>query len=385
MKNFYDVVVVGLGAIGSAALYQLSKRGAKVLGIDQLSPPHNLGSSGGETRLVRQAIGEGEPYVELALESYEIWRELEKHFSQKLLYQVGGLVIAPSDDPFFLTTVAMAKKFHIAHEMLKPEDIQSRFPQFRVEANSLAYYEKNAGYVIPERCIEAQIRLAEQQGAYVQSNESVKKLVQEGEAIAIHTAEQKYYAQKIIIAAGSSIGQFLASELQPYFSIYRQVLYWLDVDKEYFSDFARSPVYIWKLPDKKGGIYGFPAINGPSGGMKIATHNMDIATDFQNLNRLVEKQEKQSFYQQFVKPYFFGVGPACLRALVCTYTATPDENFVIDEAPNNKNILLVSACSGHGFKHSAAVGKRAALWVESKSLENLSHFSWKRFKHNSGT
>lgn len=380
MKNFYDAIVVGLGAVGSASLYQLSKLGANVLGIDKFSPPHNLGSSGGETRIVRQAIGEGEHYVELALESYDIWHELEQRFSEKLLYQVGGLIIAPPYDPFFSTTVAAAKKYKINHEILTLSEVETRFPCFRTEANSEVYFEPGAGYVIPERCIEAQIRLAEQQGAKV-LNQVVIKLVQEDGHIVVYTAHEQFYAQKVILAAGSAIAPFLDAELCNYFSIYRQVLYWFEVDKNSYPDMARSPVYIWKLMNDQNGLYGFPAINGFEGGMKLATHNMTTAIDFPKLNRVVDEQEKINFYQKYIKPLFIGVGPHCLKALVCTYTTTPDEDFIIDQMPHQENILLVSACSGHGFKHSAAIGKRAALWVQnSSSLANLSHFSYKRFR-----
>ncbi len=145
-------------------------------------------------------------------------------------------------------------------------------------------------------------------------------------------------------------------------------------------DPRRFPVFIWQLPDNKGGIYGFPAVDGPFGGIKIATHKMEIPTAPNKLVRGVTSEEYGEFYERFVKNFVPNLSPACLKTVVCSYTTTPDEDFVVDYVPDNNNILLVSACSGHGFKHSAAVGNLAAQSILDKSnLAAYPCFSLKRF------
>lgn len=380
-KPHYDVAIIGVGAVGSASLYQLSQKNLKIIAIDSFSPPHDLGSSGGESRIVRQAIGEGEHFVPLAMRSYEIWSEIEKKTGEQFLYPVGGLVLSPTNkDDFFSTTVQSAQKFSIKHEILDYQEIKRRFPEFNIGHDTIGYYEHNAGFVIPEKCISAQIELAKRKGVDLRFNEKVLQIILEGpENIRLETNKSVYYASKVIISAGSCINHFSPPETRKLFKVYRQVLYWLEItNKSYFSP-DRFPVFIWKFPPAVGSIYGFPAIKGPQGGVKIATHNTHSSTTLEEMDRNVTEQEKIAFYDRFIAPYFHGLGP-CLRAAVCTYTMTPDENFVIDFALESQDILLVSACSGHGFKHSAAVGELAVnMILKDRTGIDVKPFSLERF------
>lgn len=389
IENHYDVAIVGVGAVGSAALYQLSQKKLKILAIDSFSPPHNFGSSGGESRIVRQAIGEGEQYVPLALRSYEIWAEIEKKIGYQFLHPVGGLVLYPThrdqhpeSNNFFTTTVQSAQKHNIRHEILDNKEIEKRFPEFKIPEDTIGYYENNAGFIIPEKCITAQIELAKGKGVDLKFNERVTHITNAGpENIRIKTNKSEYSASKVILTSGSWINNFTPPGIGKFFKIYRQVLFWFDVkDKSYFSP-ERFPVFIWKFSQAlEESIYGFPAIHGASGGVKIATHNVHIPTTPDLMNRNVTDQEKELFYKKFIAPYFPHLGPLCLKASVCSYTVTPDEDFVIDFVPESRDILLVSACSGHGFKHSAAVGELAANCIlENSSLKDLNYFSLKRF------
>lgn len=389
IENHYDVAIIGVGAVGSAALYQLSQKKLKILAIDSYSPPHNFGSSGGESRIVRQAIGEGEHYVPLALRSYEIWAEIEKKIGYPFLHPVGGLVLYPThrdqhpeSKNFFITTVQSAQKHNIKHEILDNKDIEKRFPEFKIPEDTIGYYENNAGFIIPEKCITAQIELAKRKDVDLKFNEIVTHITNASpENIRIKTNKSEYSASKVILTAGSWINNFTSPEISKLFKIYRQVLFWFDVkDKSYFSP-ERFPVFIWKFSQGlEESIYGFPAIHGASGGVKIATHNVHTPTAPDLVNRNVTDQEKEVFYKKFIAPYFRHLGPLCLKASVCSYTVTPDEDFVIDFSPESRDILLVSACSGHGFKHSAAVGELAANCIlENTRLKDLNYFSLKRF------
>src|SRR4051794_25450895 len=172
--NSSDTIVIGLGAMGSACVYQLARLGSKVLGIDQFSPPHQMGSSHGDTRITRQAIGEGDEYVPFALRSHEIWEELEKESGKSLLTRTGALIIGRDaktplhgQDRFLQNTIDAARKFGIAHSVLSPDELRKRYPQFCIEDRYTAYHEPGAGYLRPELCVQTQLELARRHGAQI--------------------------------------------------------------------------------------------------------------------------------------------------------------------------------------------------------------------------
>lgn len=387
MKNSFDTIVLGVGAMGSAAVYQLAKRGNGVLGIDQFSPPHVLGSSHGDTRITRQAIGEGEEYTPLALRSYEIWREIEEKTGKKLLEMCGGLIISSGArsvinhvEGFFENTIAAAKKYHIRHEIWNAEQMRQKFPQFQVQDNERGYYEYNAGFLRPEECIRANIACAEASGAEIHRNETVERFSQEGEVVKVKTDRGEYRAQKLIVSAGSWFPTLIDEEYAQYFTVMRQVLFWFDVDRpiERFEP-KNFPIFIWELQGNSQGIYGFPAIDGPGGGIKIASEQYESITTADTMNRDVTQEEISSMYEQFVAPYFPDVSKRCVKAVSCLYTVTPDSHFVIDVHPRHSSIILASPCSGHGFKHSAAIGEvLAQLAIDGKSTIDISRFGLAR-------
>jgi len=380
----YDVAVIGVGAMGSASLYQLSKKGLKIIGIDSFAPPHNQGSSHGESRIIRQAIGEGKHYVPLAMRSYEIWQEIEQYTGQRLLNYTGGLVLASKDqaDGFFSTTLKAAQDYGIKHEVLDYKVIKERFKEFNVSKDIVGYYEHKAGFVVPEECVGHQIALAKERGAEVRFNEVVTKIERKNGHIVVQTNQHQYTASKVIISNGPWIQNLIPDWSQDIFSVYRQVLYWFEILDDRSFHPSRFPIFIWKLSEGVEGIYGFPAIHGQKGGIKIAAHAMPEPTSPDLLNRQVSDQEKEEFYQKYVMPYFSAlIGPHCIKAVVCPYTMTPDENFIIDFLPECEDILVVSCCSGHGFKHSAAIGEITAECVLGNvDMKNLNHFSLKRFR-----
>ena len=372
----YDAVVVGLGAVGSATLHQLALRGARVLGIDRFEPPHAFGSSAGETRITRKAIGEGDMYVPLALRSYDLFRELEREAGEPLLKVTGGLWISSPGRQaethvanFFDNTLAAARKFGIGHEMLPPAEIRRRFPQFAVRDNEAGYYEPDAGYLRPEACIRAQLAAARRHGAEIRFNAPVRSL------------DELPAARTVILTVGSWVREFVPAETAKLFTVTRQVLYWFEVTgvPERFMA-PNFPVWIWELQDKKHVIYGFPSLDGKS--LKIATEQYARTTDPDPVEaRLqVSDAEIQAMHAELVAPYLPALGPRCVKAASCLYTATPDFHFVIDRHPARDDVIIVSPCSGHGFKHSAAVGEAVAeLALIGRSSLDLGNFSLKRF------
>ena len=382
----YDAIVLGLGAMGSAAAFQLAQRGVRVLGLDQYAPPHAKGSSHGDTRITRLAIGEGDHLTPLVLRAHEIWRDIERETHATLLTTTGGLVISSAArtsfthvETFFENTVAAARKFGIAHEILDAREIRARFPPFRVRDNEIGYFERDAGSLRPEACIAAQLALAERQGAVLHKNERVIGFNEASSGVAVETAGGRYVADRLLVTAGAWLPA-LVPALVPLFRIYRQVLTWfaLDESSEQFSP-GRFPVFIWELQQGSQGIYGFP-VDGAEGGFKIASESYRETTTADGVDRSIGIEEVASFYAQYVAPNFDGVSARCLKSAVCLYTVTPDFGFVIDWLPGSERVLVASACSGHGFKHSATIGEiLAELTTVGRSRFDMAPFRFARF------
>ena len=382
----YDVIVLGLGACGAATTYQLAKRGARVLGIDQFSPPHPFGSTHGDTRVTRLAIGEGAHYTPLAIRSHAIWREIEAGTGADLLTTNGGLIISGADaadfhgSPFFANTVAAAERHGIAHEMLDAAAIRRRFPQFAVGDDAVAYYEPSAGFVRPEACVKAQLSLAEKHGAVLHRNERVLGFDVTATGVMVRTDKASYQAGQLIVAAGAWAPSFLPPDTAELFNVYRQVQFWFDVEDVDAFEPEWFPIFIWDLPNGKGGVYGFPARDGPRGGIKVAVENYERTTTPDMVQRDVSPDEARSVFDQFIAPHIRGVTSRCVRSLSCLYTVTRDFGFVIDRHPQFERVIVASPCSGHGFKHSAAVGEALAqLAMDGVSSLDLRHFGLGRF------
>ena len=378
--------------MGSASVYQLSKKGNKVLGIDQFAPPHKVGSTHGDTRITRQAIGEGEEYVPLSLRSYEIWEELEKKTGKTLMTITGGLIIGNDigkvfhgSNKFLNTTIHIAKKFNISHSVLTSDELKKRFPQFHIEDNLIGYYEDKAGFLRPELCVETQIELARQQGAQINLNEQVQELTPLTDGSAeVRTNKQVYKAGKVIVSAGPWVAQFFP-EYADLFKVYRQALYWFDIKEDIIPYLPENfPIFIF-VGTGEDDIYGFPAIDGQHGGLKVAFEEYLIDTTPEKVNREVTQEEIELAYNRYITKHLPGLSNKCIKAVSCLYTVSPDSKFVIDVHPEYPQIIIASPCSGHGFKHSAAIGEALSeLAIDGKTHLDLTAFKISRFTKNFG-
>lgn len=378
-----DVIVVGLGAMGSAAVDQLARAGIRVLGIDRYSPPHRYGSTHGETRITRLAIAEGKAYVPLVRRSHELWRELERETGPGLLEQIGGVIIGNRTgdvrehgvDNFLNATVAAAEAYGIHHEVLDERQLRDRFPQFAVEGNASGYYEEEAGYVRPEECVRRQLAHATSLGARLVMNETVREIRQREAAFEVLTDRGIFHCGRLVLTCGPWLGDLIGGPLAGTLTVYRQVLYWFQPERdiELFQP-ERLPVFIW-VTDREGDlIYGFPETE-PGRGVKVATEQYLEPTHPDT--RVVEvSHEEIEAMQRFVVRRIPALTGPCLKAVSCLYTCTPDFRFVIDEHPDWPGCTLVSACSGHGFKHSAAIGEAVSQRiVNGRSKLDLSAFN----------
>jgi sarcosine oxidase len=366
MQRAWDVIVVGVGAVGSAALYQLSRRGVKALGIDRFHPPHDHGSSHGDTRITRLALGEGGEYLQFARRSHEIWRELEAATGATLLREVGCLVYGSTEsraethgaEDFLATTMAVAREHGISHECLEGAELSRRFPQFRFRGDERACLEHSAGFVHPEACIAAQLESARRSGAEIKTGERVVSWQPGGEGVIVETDRERHAAARLVLCAGAWLPGLVA-QLGAQAKVFRQVLHWFGAAGPHdLFEPSRMPTYIRVADAGTAMFYGFPAIDGPGGGMKIAGEQFESTSQPDDVSRDVSSAEMRAMHT-LAAPHL-RISQDCIRSVVCKYTVTPDFGFVIDRHPECESVWLASACSGHGFKHSAAVGEALA-------------------------
>jgi len=243
------------------------------------------------------------------------------------------------------------------------------------------YLERGAGFARPEDCVRAHLALAETHGAEIHRNEEVLGFDASDREVIVTTGRDRYAADKLIVAAGPWLPSLLTERLARPFAIYRQTLFWFDIDGPVAPWLpGRSPIFIWELQGKKQVMYGFPAIDGARGGVKVATETFAGTTTPDTVSRDVTEEEKRSMYDEYVAPFLSGISRRCVKALTCLYTVTPDFGFVIDTHPHSKRVMIVSPCSGHGFKHSPAIGEALSEWViDDRTRMDLAPFVLKRF------
>ncbi len=379
MSTSADIVVVGLGAVGSAALYQAAKLGVRAIGIDRFHPPHDLGSSHGESRITRQAIGEGQEYVPLVLRSHEIWEELEAASGRTLLTRNGVLILQSShivgdhhgSTSFLADTIAAAKAYEIAHEVLSTAEIETWFPQFRLAQEEIGYFEPGAGFVRPEACVETHLELARGMGAKVRTGETVIKVDAASDSVLVTTDRDTYSAGHAIVSAGPWIGRLLPQAIARQLVVYRQVMTWFALERheERYTP-QHFPVFIWITGEQPCDMfYGFPATEDSRQAIKTATERYDIAIEADEVERTVADSEVETLYSGYIATRLPDVSARCVRSATCLYTLAPGARFVIDQADDAGRIWFASACSGHGFKHSPAVGE--ALVRKAVGMEEL--------------
>lgn len=367
MAKGYDVAVVGLGAVGSAALYALSKLGARAIGIDQFAPPHDRGSSHGDTRITRQAIGEGVEYTPFALRTNAIIEEAEAALGIELLVRCGFVFITRDDlgtahhGRFgFLAEASRAAMNHgVPHELLDAEELRRQFPQFHgLAGDERAYYDPGGGYLRPEQSIDAMLQLARRPGVDLALNTKLLSLALTSTGVVMKTDRDTYCADQVIMCTGAWLTRLAPPPIARALTVHRQVLHWFSVDDSSCWRPGRSPTYIWVHGlNSAEQFYGFPPLDGA---VKIATEQYHVECDPNENMDAPSVEESKMMWHEHAAGRLHGVAPAAVRTATCMYTASPDRRFVIAPDPNDARVLYVSACSGHGFKHAAAVGEAVA-------------------------
>jgi sarcosine oxidase len=343
----YDVFIAGLGAMGGALARSLAKAGARVIGCDRYEPPHNLGSSHGESRIIRAAYFEDPVYVPLAQQAFADWRALERETGRSLLRITGGLNIGRADGMLVTGALLSARQHGLTHEVLPTEGIRRRHPGLRVRPDHVAVYEPEAGILDPEACVAAQLQSAQQSGAELHYGEQLVGW-ERTDYFRIETSAAKYEAKQLVLAVGGWLPAFRPG--LP-LTITRQPIFWFDtLDPEYFTP-RRLPHYLIEFEPGRV-FYGFPDLGG---GVKCAIHHEGDPTHADAVDRELHEtdlNQVRALVREFLPD---ALGPL-RRSDVCLYTKTADGHFLIDRDRSEPGLWLMSPCSGHGFKFAPALG-----------------------------
>lgn len=355
MPSSYDTIIVGLGAMGSAAAYHLARRGRRVLGLDRFSPPHTMGSSHGQTRIIREAYFEHPCYVPIVQRAYVLWDELARAANMPVFVQTGGLMIGAPDSIVFTGAKRSADTHRLPHEILTAIDVRHRYPALRPSADMMAVLEPRAGILFPERCIAAHLALAARHGANLRMEEPVVRWSSTGDGVEVTTTKGAYRAGQMILSAGSWARELLA-DLNPPLTIERQILFWFEpasVPKLFYPE--HCPIHLWQVGSNEGHkfFYGFPDLGE---GVKVAGHHDGAVVSPESVSRDVTPAEVEAM-RGLLRRYLPQADGPLRSATVCLYTNTPDEHFWIDRHPEHPQVLIASPCSGHGFKFSSAIGE----------------------------
>jgi sarcosine oxidase len=361
-QRSYDVIVVGLGAMGSATLFHLARRGVRALGLEQFAPEHTMGSSHGDSRIIRETYFEHPLYVPLVQRAHELWRELEGVSGKSLMKIVGGLMIGPPDGMVVSGTLRSAREHGLPHEELTPRQISERFPAFQLKADLVAVLDPRAGYLDPEACNHEHIAGAVAAGAETHFGEAVVDWSESAGGVEIKTRSGIYAAGRLVLAGGAWNPKLLRGLELP-LSVERQSVFWFEPGgSRGLYDADRFPIYAYEF--KAGTIcYGFPRL--PRGVKASVMHDGSIVSDPERVDRQVRDGEAEPL-RAAVRPVLPGLSGAPVReTAVCLFTNTPDHDFVIDFHPDYPQVLVSSPCSGHGFKFASAIGELQADLITS--------------------
>jgi len=359
--------------MGAATGWRLAKRGAKVVCFDRHSPPHTLGSSHGESRITRTAYFEGPWYVPLLQETFPLWRELEQDASAQLLTMTGALMIGQPSAEVVTGALAAASEHRLDARLLDANELRRSYPAHIVSAGDVAVLDAQAGFIRPEAAVSAMIDRLTALGGEVRRGVVVTGVSSRSDGIEVSTDDGVDKFDAVVIAAGAWTRELVKLPL----TVERQVLAWLAIEAGAESLTPdRFPVF-FRETNELGDIYGFPTLDGVS--VKIARHHDGDAADPDHLRRDVSDAELAPL-QTFARTYLRGVSERVIKTAVCMYTNTPDRHFAIDLHPDDPRIVVISACSGHGFKFAPVIGDIGAdLVSEGRTSRDIAHFAFARF------
>lgn len=370
-----DTVVIGLGVMGSAVLRSLAARGVRALGIERFEPGHDRGSSHGATRIIRLSYFEHPSYVRLLREAYPLWRELEAKAGRQLLHVTGIVEIGKPDSALVRGTLAAAREHTLPHEVLSAVELMRRYPAFRVPPEFIAVAQPDGGFVEAEPTVAAQVALARAAGAEIRISTTVRAIEPRKDGVRVVTDDDAINAATVVVAAGARVTKLLPNLLVKLRAT-RQVLAWFEPRQPEMFDPVRCPVFLIEGPH--GTHYGFPLQAGA--GVKVAQHHhFDETVDPDDYDRNVSSSDEAAI-RAAVADYLPAANGKLNAATTCLYTMAPDGDFIIDTQPDEPRVIIVSACSGHGFKFAPLIGEIVAeLATTGSTTRDIARFRLSRF------
>jgi len=377
MVRFFDVIVIGVGSMGSSTCYFLAQRGHRVLGIEQFDIPHELGSHAGQSRIIRMAYAEHPDYVPLLIRAYENWKAFEHQTGSQVYFKTGLMYFGKPTDPMIKGIHASATKYRIAVNPLSEQETIRKYPQFNVPSGYERLEEPDAGFVTPERCILLFTEQALRHGATILTNTTVRQWQRDGGTITVTTDRGDFACRKLVVTAGPWSGRMLPT-LASRLTVTRQVVAW--VTPKDWDAFALGRFPCW-LADQ---FYGFPVLpvgtfGGPIG-LKVARHVPGVPSDPDHLDRTPSAADERELVEALLA--FLPDGYATTHAMkICMYTNTSDEHFILDFLPGfEPDVAVAAGFSGHGFKFSSAVGEiMADLAMNGRTPFPIGFLSARRF------
>ena len=360
MNTSFDVIVIGVGSMGSSACYHLSRDGHRVLGLEQFDISHEFGSHAGQSRIIRKAYFENADYVPLLGRAYQNWKILENETGVKVYHQTGLVYFGPRDHSLIEGVKQSASLYNIELNTFNAEEAAKQFPHFTIPTDFETVFEPDAGFVTPEKAIKLYAQQAIKNGALIRTHEQVLSWEKEGNNIVVNTDKNIYRCSKLIITAGAWAKKMIPA-LSGKLKITRQFVAWINPNR--WDDFTLNNFPCWLLADdRRGGCYyGFPILPesefGGPGGLKLAHHFPALETDPDHVNRKVTIEDEENLKYALNK-YLPGCFESFLSYKICLYTNSPDEDFIIDKLPGYEDrVVIATGFSGHGFKFASVVGE----------------------------
>lgn len=348
----YDVAVVGLGAMGAATLWRLATSGARAIGIDMYEPPHTIGSSHGQTRIIREAYYEHPLYVPLVRRAYELWSELERQAGRQLFVRTGGVMVGDPGGVLVRGALASAREHGIDHELLDSDEVHRRWPGLTPDIGMVAVHEKRAGMLLPEPCLEAMLGMARSAGAEVLTGTRMESWEGGADAVRLRTSAGTIAARHVVLATGPWLPAMLAGTGIP-LVVERQVFHWMQPLRPELCRAESTPIGLWEYADDRI-VATFPDVGG---GIKAQIHHEGSthASPDEVMRETMPEEETRT--RTLLARFWPAANGELLDRIVCIYTNTPDHHFLIDRHPADERVILASPCSGHGFKFAPAIGE----------------------------
>jgi sarcosine oxidase len=349
----WDAIILGCGTMGSAAAYELSRTGRRVLALDRAAPPHDLGSHHGRVRMFRTSYYEHPAYIPWLRRSLDAWRSMGSQFGAPLIETCGALYMGRPDSELISGCLLAIETHGLEHERLTSAELRARFPLFDLPADYVGLLEKDAGFIYCERAVEAMIALAKRRGAEVRPNAAALTWKSDGERVLVRTHSGEHAAKNLVICAGAWAGEVLR-DIGIRLEVTRQVQGWLTPADP--GPFLRLPC--WAIDPGDGSLfYGFPALSlDGAAEVKLARHAPSTPTTAAGVDRSARADEAEDF-MPLVRRYLPSLAAAPVRTSVCLYTNSPDGHYLIDRHPRHANVVFGAGFSGHGFKAAPAVAE----------------------------